>query len=155
MQWKDGLNGTFDTHQVNGLNRMGHLIHIQWTDKMDVTFDLHPASECMKWMGHLIHIQWMNGLDGKNLDTHPANWNGLDGKFGYTSSELEWTGWDISHNIHSIQLNTSISSKEVGFRWDTSQIIDIIWFLETIFGTGISWEITDPQKYSQLRNYHL
>jgi len=44
----------------------------------------------MGWMEKIwIHIQqiamdWM-----ENLDTHPANWNGLDGKFGYTSSELE------------------------------------------------------------------
>lgn len=52
--------------------------------KMDVTFDLHPVSECIKWMGHLIHIQWMNGLDGK---------------FGYTSSKLgmDWMGHFTQH----------------------------------------------------------
>ncbi len=111
MQWKDGLNGTFDTHQVNGLNQMGHLIHIQWTDKMDVAFDLHPVSECLKLMGHLIHIQWMNGLDGK---------------FGYTSSKLEWTGWDISHNI-PLHPTKYLHWKRSGFSWDIA-IIDIICF---------------------------
>jgi hypothetical protein len=48
-------------------------------------------------------------------------------KFGYTSRGLEWTGWHISHNIHSIQLKTSIS-KEVASDEKTQPSQDIICF---------------------------
>lgn len=32
----------------------------------------------------------MNGQDGKTLDTHPADWNGVDGTFHTTSTPSNW-----------------------------------------------------------------
>ncbi len=131
--------------KLKAFSTQGSLLFVWWLCKWTICHMMFFANNVCgntkyeHYMGHKTHAvkgwtEWgqfdthqENGLTRWDIWFTSSEWMGRMEKLGYTSSGLEWTGWHISHNIHSIQLNTSIS-KEVASDEKTQPSQDIIWF---------------------------